>query len=70
MKKIKIVVLGIVLSAFSTASVLYADSNARKVFKYYKGHTHVDGQTHGAPEHSGGTNKQGCHNGKVPYHCH
>ena len=43
----------------------------RTPVEFYKGHTHgEDGATHGAPQHSGGTNSMGCHNGSVPYHCH
>lgn len=37
---------------------------------YFVGHTHEDGSTIGAPQHSGGLNRQGCHNASVPYHCH
>lgn len=45
--------------------------NPRTPVEFYKGHSHpVDGLTNGAPEHSGGTDKYGCHNGSVPYHCH
>lgn len=42
----------------------------RTPVEFYKGHTHHDGITEGAPEHSGGTNSAGCHNASVPYHCH
>ena len=39
--------------------------------EFFVGHTHTeDGGTHGAPEHSGGTDRNGCHNASVPYHCH
>ena len=39
--------------------------------EFYAGHSHdEDGSAIGAPEHSGGTNAYGCHNGSVPYHCH
>jgi hypothetical protein len=42
----------------------------RKPVEFFKGHSHVDGITVGAPEHSGGTDRWGCHNASVPYHCH
>ena len=43
----------------------------RSPIEFYKGHTHSeDGQVIGAPQHSGGTDANGCHNGSVPYHCH
>ena len=42
----------------------------RKDTQFYKGHTHDNGETHGGPQHSGGTDKWGCHNASVPYHCH
>lgn len=55
-----------------TGGILWANSDGigRIPVEFYKGHTHLYGGTQGAPEHSGGTNKQGCHNASVPYHCH
>jgi len=58
-------------SAIAVAAFSYSVlSNNRVPVDFFKGHTHVDGVTHGAPSHSGGTNSQGCHNASVPYHCH
>lgn len=37
---------------------------------FYSGHTHLHGETQGAPSHSGGLDRNGCHNASVPYHCH
>jgi hypothetical protein len=42
----------------------------REPVDFFAGHTHGSGETHGAPAHSGGTDRNGCHNGSVPYHCH
>ncbi len=44
--------------------------NPRQAVDFHPGHTHVDGVTIEAPEHSGGTDRWGCHNASVPYHCH
>ena len=71
MKKRLLILLA--LSAFIASSmtlVYRANSEYPDAIEYFKGHYHKDRVTHGAPEHSGGTNKQGCHNGSVPYHCH
>lgn len=71
MKKIKLIVVGTIVLLFM-GGVLWANhgDSGRIPVEFYKGHTHIDGKTSGAPEHSGGTNKRGCHNGSVPYHCH
>lgn len=71
MKNIKLIVVGMIALLFM-GGVLWANNggNGRIPVVFYNGHTHLDGKTHGAPEHSGGTNKRGCHNGSVPYHCH
>lgn len=37
---------------------------------FYTGHSHDQAGTQGAPQHSGGTDRFGCHNASVPYHCH
>ena len=42
----------------------------REPVVFYSGHTHDSGETQGAPAHSGGTDRNGCHNASVPYHCH
>lgn len=60
-----------IIGAALIGTVAYAALNdARVPVEFFKGHSHEDGKTVGAPEHSGGTNSQGCHNGSVPYHCH
>jgi hypothetical protein len=60
------------LGAFALVSgftVTYFGQRERAEF--YLGHTHgEDGDTHGAPQHSGGLDRYGCHNASVPYHCH
>ena len=42
----------------------------REPVAFYSGHTHDGAETQGAPAHSGGTDRNGCHNASVPYHCH
>lgn len=67
MKAIKILLLGAAVSgALAYAALAYS----KKPVEFYKGHTHVGVKTIGAPEHSGGTDRFGCHNASVPYHCH
>lgn len=61
------VVVGVVLAASGAYAAL---GNPREAVMFYKGHSHEQGETIGAPEHSGGTDKYGCHNASVPYHCH
>lgn len=51
-------------------AVVQQPQEKRVPVEYYKGHTHNHDVTSGAPQHSGGTNSRGCHNGSVPYHCH
>ena len=66
-----IVVAG--LAAFIGGGIAYASSmNPRQgeIQKFHPNHTHSQDQTIGAPEHSGGTDRYGCHNASVPYHCH
>ena len=59
------------LLALSAGAALAGLMMPRVPIEFYKGHTHTeDGETIGGPQHSGGTDAKGCHNGSVPYHCH
>lgn len=70
MKKGLIIVLS-VLSLGIAASASFAFLGQRTPVEFYSGHRHDEqGVTHNAPQHSGGTDKYGCHNASVPYHCH
>jgi hypothetical protein len=66
---LKFVVIAAVLGL---AGLAYAGlrPETREPVEFYSGHSHRDGATIAAPEHSGGTDANGCHNGSVPYHCH
>ena len=66
-KKLALVVVGVVLVA-SGAYAGFADN--RTPVEFFKGHAHSNGHAIGAPEHSGGLDRNGCHNASVPYHCH
>lgn len=70
--KLKTKIIGAVLVACSVgASIVYANGgNTRIPVEFFHGHTHESDGTQGAPSHSGGLDRQGCHNGSVPYHCH
>lgn len=63
--------IGLAIVGVIGAGVVVANVISPKIaIEFYKGHTHDAEGTHGAPSHSGGTNRAGCHNGSVPYHCH
>lgn len=69
--KIKKVALFAIATVIFAGSAAYAALNdVREPVVFFSGHTHDHGETIGAPSHSGGTDKFGCHNGSVPYHCH
>jgi hypothetical protein len=69
MKKAIWIALGVLLAG---AGVTYGGPwNSRPAVEFFKGHMHSEhGETTGAPQHSGGLDRFGCHNGSVPYHCH
>lgn len=56
--------------AVATTAFTYSYHWMKVPTDYYAGHTHQNGGTLGAPAHSGGTDRYGCHNASVPYHCH
>jgi len=62
--------VGVVAVVLAGSGAYAALSTQGEPVVFYKGHTHENGETVGAPSHSGGTNKYGCHNRSVPYHCH
>lgn len=70
--KIKTMIGIAVVSISASAGIALAVSDGERMpVEFYPGHTHAEhGRAVGAPEHSGGTNAAGCHNGSVPYHCH
>lgn len=71
MKK-KIALAGAIAVGLVISGIAYAELvNPRTVHSFFPGHTHDDdGLTTSAPQHSGGTDRFGCHNASVPYHCH
>lgn len=64
--------LVVVAAVVGLAGLAYAglSEETREPVEFYSGHSHEDGATIGAPEHSGGLDRNGCHNASVPYHCH
>lgn len=70
MKFKKIALIGVVSAILAGSAAYAALSDTREPVIFFNGHSHENGETHGAPSHSGGTDKFGCHNGSVPYHCH
>lgn len=69
MKKL-IGALTLLLLVMGTAYALHINPRFYEITDYMVGHTHSVSDTFGAPQHSGGTDKYGCHNASVPYHCH
>lgn len=70
MKK-NLVIVGGALAVALVSGFSWAFVGQRVPVEFYTGHTHDEaGDTHGAPQHSGGTDSNGCHNGSVAYHCH
>ena len=67
--KLKYLLLVVLLGS----SVVYSIGFNPRFFEittFYTGHSHDVEETTGAPQHSGGTDRYGCHNRSVPYHCH
>ena len=65
------ILIGLAAVLLAASGAAYAEfANPRTPDEFFAGHSHVDGQTIDAPEHSGGTDRWGCHNASVPYHCH
>lgn len=67
-----LIVTAITLAAVTgVAYASFGNPRQAEITDYRPGHEHMsDGTTVGAPRHSGGTDKYGCHNASVPYHCH
>ena len=72
MKHIFIVtaIMGLAISIGTGAYALRDYKHQNEPVSFYDGHTHDGDITIDAPGHSGGTDRFGCHNGSVPYHCH
>lgn len=67
-KRALILSAGLLIAVSSGVAVAVAFNQP---VEFFKGHTHSElGDTIGGPQHSGGTDRYGCHNGSVPYHCH
>jgi hypothetical protein len=69
-KKLSIFVSLALVAIVGVAYALGDNPRAHEVTNFATGHTHQGGVTEGAIHHSGGTDKYGCHNASVPYHCH
>ena len=61
-------IVGGVLGVIGIAAA-YATIGQARNSTYNPEHTHDGGLQHD-PSHSGGTDRNGCHNASVPYHCH
>lgn len=72
MKKLAIIGMACGLMLAGGSAFAVRDWQHQKIpVEFYTGHSHgEDGTTIAAPQHSGGTDRFGCHNGSVPYHCH
>ena len=61
---------GIIAAAFLLSGFSTPQAPTKVPVEYFSGHLHDLDETHGAPQHSGGLDRNGCHNGSIPYHCH
>ena len=68
--KTKVITATLIVSAIGGGFVYANVGNPRTAVEFFKGHTHDGEQTVGAPSHSGGLDRYGCHNRSVPSHCH
>lgn len=66
--KWKFIVVALLLSGIAYS--IGFNPRFHEVTSFHPGHTHDGDETSGAPGHSGRTDKYGCHNKSVPYHCH
>lgn len=68
MKKLTLIVgaavVELVVSGYSRTYFRQTEPGA-----FYTGHSDNQGGTQGAPQQSGGTDRNGCHKASVPYHC-
>ena len=70
-KYIVTIILVLVFLSGVTYAVNYTNPRASEITEYSPSHWHDEhGVTHEAVSHSGGTDRHGCHNASVPYHCH
>lgn len=70
MRKIVVAICGLAAIAL-VSGFSWTYFGQHEPVEFNLGHTHSeDGSTQGAPQHSGGTDRNGCHNASVPYHCH
>jgi len=67
-KKSLLLISLLVISAISFAVI--KNPRISEITVFYDGHIHNGEETIRAPQHSGGTDRYGCHNASVPYHCH
>lgn len=66
--KYLVLILMLLISAISFAVI--KNPRISEITVFYQDHSHNSEETIGAPQHSGGTDRFGCHNASVPYHCH
>jgi hypothetical protein len=68
----KLILSAIVFVVLAVGGAVAYSTQMNKPVEFYNGHSHdhdmaVIGD---APQHSGGLDRNGCHNASVPYHCH
>ena len=62
--------IALVLLVSGVAYSLGFNPRFHEITAFHPGHTHEGSETSGSPGHSGRTDRYGCHNKSVPYHCH
>lgn len=67
----RVVLIAAAFGLFAAGAAYAGLGTERVPVDFFNGHSHAeDGTAIGAPAHSGGTDRNGCHNASVPYHCH
>ena len=70
MKKIVTIITFAIIVAGGVAYAFSSNPRYKEIKPFYEGHTHEGRSAIDFPQHSGGTDRYGCHNASVPYHCH
>jgi hypothetical protein len=68
----KLILSAIVFVVLAISGAVAYSTQMKTPVEFFKGHSHDRNMTviGDAPEHSGGLDRNGCHNASVPYHCH
>jgi len=69
MKKLSFIFIGLICISLDSYA-FNKNPRTSEITNFASGHSHDGVDTISGPSHSGGTDRYGCHNASVPYHCH